>query len=140
MHVQNDVDLFASGPAISPPVTATVDFFSVPEPVVQPDSKIESSGPINNNNFDPFAAVPLNNFDGSDLFGGFASHSDSVSEQPSKGPVSDGSSDNVNAKPLAESKIPPKKDPFQVKSGVWADSLSRGLIDLNISARKFITP
>ena len=30
-----------------------------------------------------------------------------------------------------------KKDGFQVKSGVWADSLSRGLIDLNISGRKF---
>ena len=27
-----------------------------------------------------------------------------------------------------------------MKSGIWADSLSRGLIDLNISARKRIFP
>jgi len=38
---------------------------------------------------------------------------------------------------LASSK-PATKDTFQVKSGIWADSLSRGLIDLNIAARKFL--
>jgi len=31
-----------------------------------------------------------------------------------------------------------KKENFQVKSGIWADSLSRGLIDLNITARMFL--
>ncbi|PPD92639.1 hypothetical protein GOBAR_DD10398 [Gossypium barbadense] len=35
-------------------------------------------------------------------------------------------------------KPPQKKDAiFQVKSGIWADSLSRGIIDLNISAPSF---
>ncbi|KAI6702663.1 hypothetical protein NL676_011799 [Syzygium grande] len=33
----------------------------------------------------------------------------------------------------------PKKDTFHVKSGIWADSLSRGLIDLNISAPKKVS-
>lgn len=138
LRVQNEVDLFATQPTSSSSVTATADLFSVPEPVAQPESKLESSGPTNNNIVDPFAAVPLNNLDGSDLFGEFASQSNTVYEQPSRGPVSDGSHDNMNGKPLAESKIPPKKDAFLVKSGIWADSLSRGLIDLNISARKFI--
>lgn len=131
------MDLFASQPAI-PSVTPTVDLFSVPEPVVQPDNKSGNSAPVNNSTFDPFAAIPLNNFDGSDVFGEFTSQSNSVSSQPSSNVVSDGSHDNLSGKSLADSKVPPKKDPFQVKSGIWADSLSRGLIDLNISARKFI--
>jgi len=131
------VDLFASQPAISA-VTPTVDLFSIPEPVVQPDSKPEKSDPVNNSSFDPFAAVPLNNFDGSDIFGDFTSQSDSVSSQPSDKVVSDDKHDNITGKSLADSKVPPKKDTFQVKSGVWADSLSRGLIDLNITARKLI--
>ncbi|KAI9118394.1 hypothetical protein K1719_010726 [Acacia pycnantha] len=137
---KNEVDLFATQPASSS-VTATVDLLSVSEPVVQPDSKLESSGPKNNSSvdFDPFAAVPLNNFDGSDLFGEFTSHSDSVSEQHSKVPGSDGSQDKMAGNPLPESNIPPKKDAFQVKSGIWADSLSRGLIDLNISAPKKVS-
>lgn len=104
---------------------------------MQPDNKSENSGPTNINIVDPFAAVPLNKFDGSDLFGEFTSHSDNVSSQPSKSPVIDGSHDNMNGDSLAESVNPPKKDPFQVKSGIWADSLSRGLIDLNITAREF---
>lgn len=131
------MDLFASQPAIST-VTPTVDLFSISEPVVQPDSKPEKSGPVNNSSFDPFAAVPLNNFDGSDIFGDFTSQSDSVSSQPSDNIVSDGKHDNITGKSLADSKVSPKKDTFQVKSGVWADSLSRGLIDLNITARKLI--
>ncbi|KAK4274597.1 hypothetical protein QN277_017794 [Acacia crassicarpa] len=135
---KSEVDLFASHPAPSS-VTATVDLLSVSDPVVQSDSKLESSGPMNNSSFDPFAAVPLNNFDGSDLFGEFTSHSDSVSEQHSKVPGSDGNQDKMNGNPLPEPKIPPKKDAFQVKSGVWADSLSRGLIDLNISAPKKVS-
>ncbi|ESW32966.1 hypothetical protein PHAVU_001G032700 [Phaseolus vulgaris] len=132
---QAEVDLFASQPAISA-VTPTVDLFSIPEPVVQPDSKPEKSDPVNNSSFDPFAAVPLNNFDGSDIFGDFTSQSDSVSSQPSDKVVSDDKHDNITGKSLADSKVLPKKDTFQVKSGVWADSLSRGLIDLNITAPK----
>ncbi|CAL0323707.1 unnamed protein product [Lupinus luteus] len=155
---QDEVDLFSSQPAL-PSITPTVDLFSIPEPVVQSESKSGTSGAMNNSNFDPFAAVPLNNFDGSDMFGEFNSQSDSVSSQPSQptnnvvsdmfgeftsqsdsvssqpsqatnNVVSDASQDNTNGK------VTPKKDSFQVKSGVWADSLSRGLIDLNISAPK----
>ncbi|KAL2974225.1 hypothetical protein AAZX31_14G091600 [Glycine max] len=134
---QAEVDLFSSQPAI-PTVTPTVDLFSIPEPAVQPDTKSEKSVPMNNSTIDPFAAVPLNNFDGSDIFGDFTSQSDSVSSQPSNNVFSDGKHDNVTGKSLADSKVSPKKDNFQVKSGVWADSLSRGLIDLNITARKLI--
>lgn len=37
---------------------------------------------------------------------------------------------------MSASKPDLKKGAFQVKSGIWADSLSRGLIDLNITAPK----
>lgn len=131
------MDLFSSQSAI-PSVTPTVDLFSIPEPVVQPNSsKSENSGPMNNSTIDPFAAVPLNNFDGSDIFGDFTSQSDSVSSQPSSN-VSDVKNDIMNGKSLADSKVSPAKGSFEVKSGIWADSLSRGLIDLNITARKLI--
>ncbi|XP_027330403.1 clathrin interactor EPSIN 1 isoform X2 [Abrus precatorius] len=135
---QPQVDLFSSQPAI-PSVTPTVDLFSIPERVEQPDIKSENSGPMNNSTFDPFAAVPLNNFDGSDIFGDFTSQSDSVSSQPSNNVVSDSKHDNINGQSLADSKVSPKKDTFQVKSGIWADSLSRGLIDLNITAPKKVS-
>ena len=65
--------------------------------------------------FDPFATVQLNAFEEPDAFGDFASHSDSTPG-------------NVDPSP--------RKETFQVKSGIWADSLSRGLIDLNLTARK----
>ncbi|XP_019429524.1 PREDICTED: clathrin interactor EPSIN 1-like isoform X2 [Lupinus angustifolius] len=126
---QDEVDLFCSQPAL-PSITPTVDLFSIPEPVVQSESKSGTSGAMNNSDFDPFAAVPINNFDE------FTSQSDSVSSQPTNNVVSDASQDNTNGKSLWDSKVSPKKDSFQVKSGVWADSLSRGLIDLNISAPK----
>ncbi|XP_056161729.1 clathrin interactor EPSIN 1-like [Syzygium oleosum] len=42
-------------------------------------------------------------------------------------------------KASAVSNPQPKKDAFHVKSGIWADSLSRGLIDLNISAPKKVS-
>jgi epsin len=90
---------------------------------------------VNNSTFDPFASVQLNNFDGSDVFGDFTSQSDSAPSQPSANVVTDGS---ASAQSLTESNVSTKKDAFQVKSGIWAESLSRGLIDLNISARKFL--
>lgn len=106
---------------------------------MQPEIKSTNAAPTNINFVDPFAAVPLNNFDDSDPFGAFTSHSNSASTEPSKISVSDGSqSSNLGGNVLLESKTPAKKDNFQVKSGIWADSLSRGLIDLNISARKYI--
>lgn len=131
---QDEVDLFSSQPI--PSVTPTVDLFSIPAPAVQPDSKSENSVPVNNSTFDPFASVPLNNFEGSDVFGDFTSQSDSVSSQPSTNAATDGS---TSGKSVADSNVSPKKDAFQVKSGIWADSLSRGLIDLNISAPKKVS-
>ncbi|MED6182166.1 hypothetical protein PIB30_026020 [Stylosanthes scabra] len=116
--------------------TSTFDPFAIPEPVAQPDNKSGNSAPANNSTFDPFAAIPLNNFDGSDVFGDFTSQPDSASSQRSNNVASDISHDNANGKTSVDSKVPPKKDPFQVKSGIWADSLSRGLIDLNISGPK----
>ncbi|GMI81413.1 EPSIN1 [Hibiscus trionum] len=132
---KGQVDLFASLPAITPAASPTVDFFSTTDPVVQPAiaANIE---PVNANIVDPFAAVPLNNFDGSDIFGSFTTHSDSASKQ---NPTNDGDLNNNSTKSSQDSKAPQKKDAFQVKSGIWADSLSRGIIDLNISAPKKVS-
>ncbi|CAK9160400.1 unnamed protein product, partial [Ilex paraguariensis] len=135
-EAQTKVDLFASQPASSSAVSSTVDFFAVPDPVVQPENKSLKSDPEATSTIDPFASVPLNSFDGSNLFGAFTSNSDSVSTEPSQNPVDDGSHSIMNEKSSVDSMPPPKKDSFQVKSGIWADSLSRGLIDLNITAPK----
>ena len=132
--MQTTVDLFASQPASSSAVSSSMDYFAASDPIGQPDNNSSKSDQMNANAVDPFAAVPLNSFDGSDLFGAFTSNANSVSTEPTANP--DGSNNNLNGKSSVESKPPPKKDTFQVKSGIWADSLSRGLIDLNISARK----
>ena len=137
--MQEQVDLFASQPAITPATSPTVDLFAATDPVVQPDTMAPKSDPPNANIFDPFAAVPLNNFDGSDIFSSFTSHSDSASKEPTQNPFNDGNLSNVSTKSSQDSKAPQKKDTFQVKSGIWADSLSRGIIDLNISARKYLS-
>ncbi|PSR91762.1 Clathrin interactor EPSIN like [Actinidia chinensis var. chinensis] len=134
---QTTVDLFASQPASSSAVSSSMDFFAAPDPIGQPDNNSSKSDQMNANAVDPFAAVPLNSFDGSDLFGAFTSNANSVSTEPTTNP--DGSNNNLNGKSSVESKPPPKKDTFQVKSGIWADSLSRGLIDLNISAPKKVS-
>ncbi|KAL9230365.1 hypothetical protein vseg_005727 [Gypsophila vaccaria] len=131
-RAQVNVDLFAA-PASS---TATMDFFASPEPIVRAEAKSEASAPSNMNFVDPFAAVPLDNFDGSDLFGGFTSHGSQPSQEPIQNTVKNAVPSESNSKLVQESKVPGKKDGFQVKSGIWADSLSRGLIDLNISAPK----
>ncbi|XP_062159368.1 clathrin interactor EPSIN 1 [Alnus glutinosa] len=138
-ETQTKVDLFASQPAISSSAPSTVNLFAVPDPVAQPEAKAPNSASPDANIFDPFAAVPLNSFDGSDLFGSFTSHSDSVSSEPAQNDGNGGSDINLNEKSSADSKTPPKKNSFQVKSGIWADSLSRGLIDLNISAPKKVS-
>ncbi|XP_048227615.1 clathrin interactor EPSIN 1 isoform X2 [Ricinus communis] len=135
---QTQVDLFASQPAVSLAVPSTVDFFSTPDPVVQPETNVQTSNPTNNNIVDPFATVPLNSFDGSDLFGAFSSSSNSASAESTQSPINDGSLDNLNVN-ASDIKPPSKKETFQVKSGIWADSLSRGLIDLNISAPKKVS-
>ncbi|KAL5558742.1 hypothetical protein UlMin_034953 [Ulmus minor] len=152
-QIKNDVDLFASQPAISSTASSTVDLFTTSDAFSQPEVKstnttstnnsvdpfaavpeIKSTNTTltNNNVVDPFAAVPLNNFDDSDLFGSFTSHS-----EPSQNSNGSGSNNNnLGGNSMPDSKTPAKKDPFGVKSGIWADSLSRGLIDLNISAPK----
>ncbi|XP_057985849.1 clathrin interactor EPSIN 1 isoform X1 [Hevea brasiliensis] len=134
--VPTQVDLFASQPVVPPAVPQTIDFFSTVDPVVQPDTKAQKSDSTNNNIVDPFVTVPLNNFDGSDLFGA-SSSSNSVSTKPEKDPINDGSLNTLNLN--ASDSKPPPKETFQVKSGIWADSLSRGLIDLNISAPKKVS-
>lgn len=129
------VDLFASQPVTIPAVPSTVDLFSA-DPVVKPETKSPISEPINTSVIDPFAALPLNNFEGSDPFGAFTSSSNSVPTESTQSAPNDGSLNNLDSKSSFDTKPTPKKDGFQVKSGIWADSLSRGLIDLNISARK----
>ncbi|ESQ41136.1 hypothetical protein EUTSA_v10013137mg [Eutrema salsugineum] len=138
---QKEVDLFsASEPSATvTPAPQTVDLFASPESIARPEAKIPKPESTTTPNIvDPFAAVPMENFDGSDPFGAFTSHSSSVSTGPQV-PVVHGSATNTTSPmSLADSKPQQlqKKDPFQVKSGIWADSLSRGLIDLNISAPK----
>lgn len=135
--MQKNVDLFASQPASSSAGSSTVDFLTAPDPVTQSDTK--STNQMTSSAVDPFAAVPLNSFDASDSFGAFAQDpANDISPSNSNGSLFDimpGSQSNlsgssVNTKPQG------KQDGFQVKSGIWADSLSRGIIDLNITARK----
>ncbi|PKI68534.1 hypothetical protein CRG98_011083, partial [Punica granatum] len=135
---QTEVDLFSSIPAVSPPVPATVDLFSAPDPVVPPETNPTKSVPANTSAVDPFAAVPLNNFDGSDPFGAFT-FSDPVSAAPSQNQTEGSGLGDLSAIPSVGASPPPAKDGFQVKSGIWADSLSRGIIDLNISAPKKVS-
>ncbi|XP_010453219.1 PREDICTED: clathrin interactor EPSIN 1 isoform X1 [Camelina sativa] len=137
---QKEVDLFsASEPSVTvssaPP---SVDLFASPESA-RPEAKISKPESMTTPNIvDPFAAVPMDNFDGSDPFGAFTSHSAFVSTGPQASNVH-GSATNTTS-PVSLADLKPqhlqKKDPFQVKSGIWADSLSRGLIDLNITAPK----
>ncbi|PIN00274.1 Equilibrative nucleoside transporter protein [Handroanthus impetiginosus] len=129
---QTNIDLFASQP--TPAVSTTVDLFAAPDPVPKLDNEASKSG-ATSNTVDPFAAVPLNNFDGSDPFGAFTSHTDPLPTVSNKNSPNDGNHGSMN-KSLTETKPTLGKEAFQVKSGIWADSLSRGLIDLNITAPK----
>ncbi|KAJ0936574.1 putative ENTH domain, clathrin interactor EPSIN 1 [Helianthus annuus] len=114
------VDFFASPPASSA-VSPAVDFFAAPvqvEPEVKPvESKTMSTQA---DPFDPFAAVPMNNFDNSDFFGSFSSHTGSESTEPTQVFMDSGNPNNQNHKTSAASRHSLKKDGFQVKSGVWA--------------------
>lgn len=138
--LQKEVDLFATQPAPTSAVSSPVDFFAAADPITKSDNTPTNSDQKTTNAIDPFAAVPLNNFDGSDPFGAFAQNPATASSinnlnaaSVETKPISHNNSNGCNV----ETKPPPKKDAFQVKSGIWADSLSRGLIDLNITARKF---
>ncbi|PWA39337.1 ENTH/VHS-like protein [Artemisia annua] len=106
---------------------------NTPEQVLAPETKPAES---NIQSVDPFAAVPMNNFDNSDFFGSFSAHTGSASSaEPTNQSFMD-SANSSNNQIHKTSVASSKKDGFQVKSGVWADSLSRGLIDLNISRPK----
>ncbi|KAL8209858.1 hypothetical protein R6Q57_006590 [Mikania cordata] len=129
---ENKVDLFASPPASSA-VSPSVDFFAVSAQTAEHDIKPAESKPMSSQTVDPFAAVPLTNFDDSDFFGSFSSHTGSVPSEPTQSFMDSSGPNSQSSKIPAPSS---KKDGFQVKSGVWADSLSRGLIDLNISGPK----
>ncbi|PAN39892.1 hypothetical protein PAHAL_7G277300 [Panicum hallii] len=209
MDVQGNVDLFAektSFAAAFPPQTGFI-----PPPSSGVSSEVNTSVSKNGapEPFDPFGAIPLNSFDGSDPFGGFSSNAGSSTvpppthgstgnistsnqnlqaasdfgafvsnnEEAAKDPFDLSSTVNVRKTPLAAPKTDAsdfgafvssneeaardpfdlsssnnlgrtdqtplaapnpsaKKENFQVKSGIWADSLSRGLIDLNITAPK----
>ncbi|GJM93201.1 hypothetical protein PR202_ga09742 [Eleusine coracana subsp. coracana] len=119
--------------------------------------------------FDPFAAIPMKSFDGSDSFGTFSSNTGSVPTEPKQNPprgikssehspsekLNSGAFTSQTESPTASAMKPINKSPtkleppstsatksdvkegsFQVKSGIWADSLSRGLINLNIASPK----
>ncbi|CAO2178348.1 unnamed protein product [Urochloa humidicola] len=114
--------------------------------------------------FDPFAAIPVKALDGSDSFSVFCSNMDPGQSKMESDKCSDhspleelnfGAFTSHTESPRASatkhmSKFPTKPDPasmseskpdakkgaFQVKSGIWADSLSRGLINLNITSSK----
>ncbi|KAL1532555.1 clathrin interactor EPSIN 1-like [Salvia divinorum] len=128
---QFDVGLFASRPAPTPAVTAPMDFFAAPDLVGSRASKSDGTSNVS----DPFANVPMNSFDGSDPFGVFTSHTDPSSVVSNQSSSNQGSNGNMKGS-SPETPAPPPKKEFQVKSGIWADSLSRGLIDLNITAPK----
>lgn len=131
--LQTSVDLFASQPS---PVSIPVDLFAAPDPVPVLDNNASKSD-TTSNTFDPFAAVPMNSFDGpDDPLGTFASHTDPSPIASDKSSPNGAIHEKVDESSV-EAEAPPKKEGFQVKSGIWADSLSRGLIDLNITARKY---
>ena len=55
--LRTEVDLFASQPVNLLQFLSMFDFFSVDEPVVQPEIKTPKSDPPNTSVDDPFAAV-----------------------------------------------------------------------------------
>ncbi|KAG8055499.1 hypothetical protein GUJ93_ZPchr0001g30400 [Zizania palustris] len=68
-------------------------------------------------------------------FGDFISHTESATEGATKS--TNMPTKNIGHDSVSASKSAVKKESFQVKSGIWADSLSRGLIDLNLTSCKY---
>lgn len=114
--VSTTMDFFASQPAPAASTT-TMDLFADPDPASKPDAASST--------FDPFAAIPLSEFDTDTLPIASGQHF------PDDGFHAKTNCTSVDTNPA------PKKDAFQVKSGIWSDSLNRGLIDLNITGRKY---
>ncbi|CAO2036363.1 unnamed protein product [Urochloa humidicola] len=209
MDVQGNVDLFAEKTSFAAAFPPQTGFIPPPSSGISSEANTSVSKNAAPEPFDPFGAIPLNSFDGSDPFGGFSSNAGSSTvpppthsstgnistssqnvqaasdfgafvsnneeaakdpfdlsstanvgktplaapktdasdfgafvssnEEAAKDPFDLSSSSNLgrtDQTPLAAPKPSTKKENFQVKSGIWADSLSRGLIDLNISAPK----
>ncbi|KAG8066105.1 hypothetical protein GUJ93_ZPchr0004g40322 [Zizania palustris] len=206
--VQGNVDLFAKQPDFTVPLPPQTGFIPPPSSGASSEANTSTSKNAIPESFDPFCAIPINSFDGSDPFGAFNSNVGSSSvpphvhssvgnistssqnlqassdfgfvsntvqaevqdpfdlsssnlgkthlaapkteasdfgafvsntEEAAKDPFDLSSSINsgmTNQMPLAAPKSDTKKENFQVKSGIWADSLSRGLIDLNITGPK----
>ncbi|KAJ4771480.1 Clathrin interactor EPSIN 1 [Rhynchospora pubera] len=152
-QTQIGADLFSGEASFTPAFpSATTDFFSAPEPSLYSDTKTKASipNPVSSEPFDPFASIPMNNFS-SDPFGDFTANvSATTPEKETQNKTSDPLADDsfgtftsasagTNTSPtLGGTSAKPNnaKGGFQVKSGIWADSLSRGLIDLNITAPK----
>ncbi|VAH51480.1 unnamed protein product [Triticum turgidum subsp. durum] len=95
---------------------------------------------------DPFDFSSTGNFGKADVaplaapktdasdFGAFVANTVEATKDPFD--LSSSINGRADQTPLAAPKPNTKKENFQVKSGIWADSLSRGLIDLNITGPK----
>ncbi|KAM3351181.1 hypothetical protein ACQJBY_023281 [Aegilops geniculata] len=73
-----------------------------------------------------------------ELFGAFASHEGSRTASVTKSMNESLAKQKQDS--MAASKPAVKKETFRGKSSIWADSLSRGLIDLNLAAPKMVDP
>jgi len=122
--------LFSSDAEFS--VRDTPSKYSQGKPPVSENSSKES--------FDPFAAIVQRNKSSGCIptgelnFGAFTSHKESRALSVT-GSMNKSLAELKHAS-MSASKLAVKKETFQVKSGIWADSLSRGLIDLNIADPK----
>jgi hypothetical protein len=102
-----------------------IDLFANISSEARPISSI--SGNKIDNSFDPFVVILSNNS---------GTRIDNRSGQTAETELAFGSFTS-SAEQCHKPKT--KDGVLQVKSGIWADSLSRGLIDLDITARKFRT-
>ncbi|KAG0488873.1 hypothetical protein HPP92_007684 [Vanilla planifolia] len=140
-NTQTNADLFGDQPTFPATSPSNVDLFGAIDSDLHSETKPTNSIPQNGSSFDPFAASDsiffrMSNVDVSDdFFGAFASNTEPPSRETSKD-SSIHDIGNIDQTYMTNSQPSHKKEPFQVKSGIWADSLSRGLIDLNITAPK----
>lgn len=71
-------------------------------------------------------------------FGAFASHEGSRTASVTKSMNESLAKQKQDSVPASKPAV--KKETFRGKSSIWADSLSRGLIDLNLAAPKMVDP
>ncbi|KAK3165383.1 hypothetical protein QOZ80_1AG0032480 [Eleusine coracana subsp. coracana] len=122
-HAQENIDLFAGRSSFAGSVISDTEFFvrgSVPtEPKQNPPRGIKSS--------EHSPSEKLNS-------GAFTSQTESPTASAMK-PINK-SPTKLEPPSTSATKSDVKEGSFQVKSGIWADSLSRGLINLNIASPK----